>query len=57
VDKEDDMTDDELRAAIKRIYAGPDSLEEAVKADVRVMVQQDPETQAAVRKIVADRLA
>ena len=48
VDEEDDMTDAELAAAIKRIYSGPDSLEEMVKADVRVMVEQDPETRAAI---------
>ena|SRR3990167_9399214 len=52
-----DMTDDELRAALKRVFSGPDSLEEWVKADVRVMVRQDPETQTAVLKIVADKLA
>jgi lysozyme len=52
-----DMTDDELRAALKRVYAGPDSLEEWVKADVRVMVEQDPETQAAIAAQAAKAVA
>ena len=58
---EEEMTDDDLKAALKRIYAGPDSPEEWVKADVRVMVQQDPETRAAIANIavkaVGERLA
>jgi len=47
---EEDMTDDELLAALKRIYSGPDRPEEWVKADVRVMIQQDPETRLAIKQ-------
>ena len=54
---EDDMTDDELRAALKRVFSGPDSLEEWVKGDVRVMVQQDAETRVAIQRIIAEKLS
>jgi len=48
---EDDMNDEQLVAALKRIWAGPDRPEEWTKADVREMVKQDPETRATIAEI------
>lgn len=48
------VTDDELWAALQRLYPG--KIEELVKPTVRVMVEQDPETQIAIDKIVASKL-
>jgi len=50
-----EMTDEELWAALQRLYPG--KLEELVKPTVRVMVEQDPETQAAVVDAVDHKLA
>jgi hypothetical protein len=49
-----DMTDDELFAAFQRIYPG--KVEELVKPSVRVMVEQDPETRAAIVDAVKEKL-
>jgi lysozyme len=49
-----DMTDEELWAALQRLYPG--KVEELVKPTVRVMVKLDPETKAAVVLAVDQKL-
>jgi murein DD-endopeptidase MepM/ murein hydrolase activator NlpD len=54
--RREEMTDEELLAALKRIYAGPSGLEELVKPTIREMLRKDPETRELTATIAAHRI-